>query len=165
LVKLEILARLEETALSILMRESGVAFFSSLTLHSLSMAFVVGVNFAIALRVIGFAPRLNISALSRFYVIHWYAAGMIFISGIALLLAYPAKALTNPVFYIKLCAVIIGLLISKRLQSTFSNKPDVSIDSPSIKLAYLSIALWVITLTAGRFLAYTHSILLASRFY
>ena len=147
------------------MRESGVAFFSSLTLHSLSMAFVVGVNFAIALRVIGFAPRLNISALSRFYVIHWYAAGMIFISGIALLLAYPAKALTNPVFYIKLCAVIIGLLISKRLQSTFSNKPDISIDSPSIKLAYLSIALWVITLTAGRFLAYTHSILLASRFY
>jgi len=165
LVKLEILARLEETALSILMRESGVAFFSSLTLHSLSMAFVVGVNFAIALRVIGFAPRLNISALSRFYVIHWYAAGMIFISGSALLLAYPAKALTNPVFYIKLCAVIIGLLISKRLQSTFSNKPDTSIDSPSIKLAYLSIALWVITLTAGRFLAYTHSILLASRFY
>lgn len=147
------------------MRESGVAFFSSLTLHSLSMAFVVGVNFAIALRVIGFAPRLNISALSRFYVIHWYAAGMIFISGIALLLAYPAKALTNPVFYIKLCAVIIGLLISKRLQNTFSNKPDISIDSPSIKLAYLSIALWVITLTAGRFLAYTHSILLASRFY
>lgn len=129
------------------------------------MAFVVGVNFAVAFRLIGFAPRLNVSALSRFYVIHWYAAALIFISGSALLLAYPAKALTNPVFYIKLCAVIIGLLISKRLHSAFSNKPDTSIDSASIKLAYLSIALWVITLTAGRFLAYTHSILLASRFY
>ena len=147
------------------MRESGVAFFSSLTLHSLAMAFVVGINFAVALRLVGVAPRLEMSALSRFYVIHWYAAALIFISGAALLLAYPAKALTNPVFYIKLCAVIIGLLISKRFQSTFTNKPEASIDRTSIKLAYLSIALWIITLTAGRFLAYTHSTLLASRFY
>ena len=163
--KLETLARLEETALSILMRESGVAFFSSLTLHSLAMAFVVGINFAVALRLVGIAPRLEISALCRFYAIHWYAAALIFISGAALLLAYPAKALTNPVFYIKLCAVVIALLISKRIQSTFLNKPKISIDSASIKLAYISIALWIITLTAGRFLAYTHSILLASRFY
>ena len=147
------------------MRESAIAFFSSLTLHSLAMAFVVGINLAVALRLIGFAPRIQIAALSRFYVIHWYAAALIFISGAALLLAYPAKALSNPVFYIKLCAVVIGLLISKRIQSTFSSKPEVSIDSVSIKLAYLSIALWIITLTAGRFLAYTHSILLASRFY
>ena len=147
------------------MRESGVAFFSSLTLHSLAMAFVVGINLAVALRLVGIAPRLEISALCRFYAIHWYAAGMIFISGTALLLAYPAKALTNPVFYIKLCAVIIGLLISKRIQTTFLNKPKISIDSASTKLAYTSIALWIITITAGRFLAYTHSILLASRFY
>ena len=147
------------------MRESGVAFFSSLTLHSLAMAFVVGINLAVALRLVGIAPRLEISALCRFYAIHWYAAGMIFISGTALLLAYPAKALTNPVFYVKLCAVIIGLLISKRIQNTFLNKPKISIDSASTKLAYTSIALWIITLTAGRFLAYTHSILLASRFY
>lgn len=129
------------------------------------MAFVVGINFAVALRLIGFVPRIEMAALSRFYVLHWYAAAMIFISGTALLLAYPAKALTNPVFYIKLCAVVIGLLISKRIQTTFSNKPEVLIDSTSIKLAYLSIALWVVTLTAGRFLAYTHSTLLASRFY
>ena len=163
--ELETLARLEETAFSILLRESGIAFFSSLTLHSLAMAFVVGINFAVALRLIGFAPRLEIAALCRFYVIHWYAAAAIFISGAALLLAYPAKALTNPVFYIKLCAVVIGLLISKRIQNTFSNKPEIPIDGISIRLAYLSIALWVITLTAGRFLAYTHSTLLASRFY
>ncbi len=163
--KLETLARLEETALSVLMRESGIAFFGSLILHSLAMAFVVGINFAIAFRLIGFAPRIKIAALSRFYLIHWYAAALIFISGTALLLAYPAKALTNPVFYIKLCAVVIGLLISKRIQNTFAYKPDVLVDSSSIKLAYLSIALWAITLTAGRFLAYTYSILLASRFY
>lgn len=148
-----------------MMRESGVAFFTSLTLHSLAMAFVVGINFAVAFRLIGFAPRLEIAALSRFYTLHWYAATLIFVSGIALLLAYPAKALSNPVFYIKLSALAIGLLISRRNQKTFLNRTGISIDSISIKLAYFSLALWIVTLTAGRFLAYTHNILLASRFY
>ncbi len=163
--QLETFAKIEETALSIWLRESGPAFFSSLTLHSLAMAFVVGINFAIALRLIGLAPRLQIASLCRFYTLHWYAAILILLSGIALLLAYPAKALTNPVFYIKLCALLLGLLISKRTQSRFLHKPDISIDPLTIKLAYLSIVLWTITLTAGRFLAYTHTTLLASRFY
>lgn len=147
------------------MRESGIAFFSALTLHSLAMGFVVGINFAVAIRLIGFFPRLEIAALCRFYPLHWYAAILIFISGLALLLAYPAKALTNPVFYLKLCTLLLGLLIGKYNQNRFLNRPKAIIDSNSNKLAYLSIVLWTITLTAGRFLAYTHSTLLASRFY
>lgn len=147
------------------MRESGIAFFSALTLHSLAMAFVVGINFAIAIRLAGFVPRLEIAALCRFYTLHWYAAALVFLSGAGLLLAYPAKALSNPVFYLKLGALVLGLLISKRNQNTFLNNPATPIDSTSSRLAYLSIALWMIVLTAGRFLAYTHTTLLASRFY
>mgnify|MGYP006000043943 CR=1 FL=1 len=147
------------------MRESGGAFFSALTLHSLAMAFVVGINFAIAIRLIGFFPRLEIAALCRFYPLHWYAAILIFVSGFALLLAYPAKALTNPVFYLKLCALLLGLLIAKYNQNRFLDRLTATIDNNSIGLAYLSIVLWSVTLSAGRFLAYTHSILLASRFY
>lgn len=162
---METLAKLEETPLSIWLRESGPAFFSSLTLHSLAMGFVVGINLAIALRLIGFAPHLNIAALTRFYVLHWYCTALIFVSGIALLLAYPAKALTNPVFYLKLCALTLGLLISRRIQHTFSNGAEDGIDTVSVRLAYLSVILWIVVLTAGRFLAYTHTTLLASRFY
>ena len=147
------------------MRESGVAFFTALTLHSLAMAFVVGINFAIAIRLTGFFERLEIGALSRFYIPHWYAVLLVFLSGAALLLAYPAKALTNPVFYIKLCALAISLLISRRNQKKYLHNSAALTDSSTEKFAYLSIVLWVITLTAGRFLAYTHSILLASRFY
>jgi len=165
LLKLETLARLEETALSIWMRESGFAFFSALTVHSLAMAFVVGINFAIALRLVGFAPRIEIAALSRFYSLHWYAAVFIFISGMALLLAYPAKALTNPVFYLKLAALTLGLLISRHFQATFFDRPKVTNDRRTINLAYVSVLLWVVTLTAGRFLAYTHHTLLASRYF
>lgn len=148
------------------MRESGPAFFTSLTLHSLAMGFVVGINFAIALRLIGFVPTLSIASLTRFYRLHWYCVALIFLSGVALLLAYPAKALSNPVFYVKLAALTTGLLLSRYFQQSLANHPDQASISKSISaLAYLSIGLWLLTITAGRFLAYTHTVLLASRFY
>ena len=163
---METLARFEETALSIWMRESGLAFFGSLTMHSLAMAFVVGINFAIGLRVIGVAPGIRLQAMTRFYPFHWYCVVVIFCSGVALLFAYPAKALTNPVFYFKLVALVCALLISRYFHRRFSREsPEPLSDRKYKMLGGLSLLLWVITITAGRFLAYTHNVLLASRFY
>ena len=156
---------MEETALSIWLRESGTAFFSSLTLHSLAMAFVVGINLLIALRLLGGAPGIPPKKIFRFYTPHWYAVGVIFLSGIALLIAYPAKALTNPVFYIKLVALTLGLIIAYVLPRSL-NKATQPLNEKLMKLiASCSILLWIVTITAGRFLAYTHDVLLASRFY
>ncbi|MDA1369567.1 MAG: hypothetical protein O2971_02235 [Proteobacteria bacterium] len=147
------------------MRESGAAFFTSLTLHSLAMALVVGINLAVAFRLLGVAPGIALGPLIRFYTLHWYAAVAIFLSGLALLLAYPAKALTNPVFYLKLSALATGLVLARKIQSTVS-KESLMVSGRQLQwIAGFSIALWVITITAGRFLAYTHSVLLASRFF
>ena len=130
------------------------------------MAFVVGINFAIGLRLIGFAPRLSIPPLTRFYPLHWLCAVLILVSGLALLLAYPAKALSNPVFYLKLVTLSAALCISFKFQQLLQTSlADSELSSKIKMLAYISIGLWIITITAGRFLAYTHSVLLASRFY
>ena len=129
------------------------------------MAFVVGINFLIALRLLGGAPRIPLKNMFRFYTPHWYAAGVIFLSGSALLIAYPAKALTNPVFYIKLGALTLGLIIAYVLPRSLSNSTNPLNDKPLKLIASCSILLWIITITAGRFLAYTHDVLLASRFY
>ncbi len=163
---MEILARLEETALSIWFRESGVAFFGSLTLHSLSMALVVGINLAIAFRLIGLVPSFALRPLLHFYKIHWGAVFLIFVSGCALLLAYPAKALTNPVFYTKLITLSVGLLIARKLHNQIRTRSSSQLTSKNIRwLALVSILCWITTITTGRFLAYTNSVLLASRFF
>ena len=160
------LAILEETALSIWLRESGAAFFSSVTLHSLSMALVVGINFAIAFRLIGIVPTFDLKPFLKFYRLHWVAVIVIFLSGLALLLAYPAKALTNPVFYLKFSLLTIGLIISAWLQNQIQTHkiPDIA-QHKFFWIAVASILIWIGTITAGRFLAYTNSILLASRFF
>ena len=161
-IPLQTLARLEETGLSIWLRESGLAFFSSLTLHSLAMAFVVGINIAIALRLLGIAPKLKVSGFLKFLHLHWGAVVLIFMSGVALLLAYPAKALTNPVFYLKLVALSVGLILTRKLQQKLQRNGEL--DSP-VLFGLGMLTCWILTIGAGRFLAYTNSVLLASRYF
>jgi hypothetical protein len=163
---MEMLARLENTTLSIWFRESGVAFFTSLTLHSIAMAFVIGVNFAIAFRLFRVVPEFELKPFLKFYNLYWLSVVVIFLSGCALLLAYPAKALTNPIFYIKFSLLTIGLIISRWLQNQMQiiKKNEFSRDK-YFWAAMISIFIWIGTITTGRFLAYTNSVLLASRFF
>jgi hypothetical protein len=130
------------------------------------MAIVVGINFAIAFRLMGWVPQFALSPYSHFYRVHWYGVVVIFISGVGLLLAYPAKALTNPVFYLKFAALSIGLVFAAWIQQQIGKSDFSESEQQKLKLiATVSVLLWVITITAGRFLAYTHSVLLASRFF
>ena len=163
---MEMLARLENTTLSIWFRESGVAFFTSLTLHSIAMAFVIGVNFAIAFRLVRAVPEFELKPFLKFYKLYWLSVVVIFLSGCALLLAYPTKALTNPIFYIKFSLLTIGLIISRWLQNQMQIiKKNEFFRDKYFWVAMISVFIWIGTITTGRFLAYTNSVLLASRFF
>lgn len=130
------------------------------------MAFVVGINIFISLRLAGFARSIPLEPLQKFYPLHWIFVVLIVLSGLALLIAYPAKALTNPVFYVKLLALTVALILSRHFQLLIARNMLSSIPGKAIvRLAVITLLLWIITITAGRFLAYTHSVLLASRFY
>ena len=156
---------LEETGFSIWMRESGPAFFSSLVLHSLSMAMVVGVNVAIALRMLGVAGRVPLSSMARFTPVAYWGLGVVLISGGLLLVAYPTKALTNPVFYVKLLAVIAALVIARGWEKRLliDTAHDVTrLPKKARLLAISSLVLWAVAITSGRLLAYTYNVLMAS---
>ena len=86
------------------------------------MAFVVGINLALAFSLLGLIPSLLNKRFEPFFALHWWAVGLIFVSGVALPIAYPAKALTNPVFYLKFTALSAGLLITRRLQRSVSGR-------------------------------------------
>ena len=112
---MDLLLWFEETAFSTWMRESGPAFFSSLVLHSVAMGFVVGVHVATDLRILGVASGVPLSLMRRFLPVAWGALLLVVVSGGLLLAAYPTKALTNPLFYVKLLAVLAALLIARSL--------------------------------------------------
>lgn len=129
------------------------------------MALVVGINVAVSLRLLTTSSTATYTGLDKLYPLHWRGVGFIFLSGIALLLAYPAKALTNPVFYVKVASLVIGLIIAFKIQLRLQKTNSTVNHSSTKSLAALSIILWIVTIFTGRFLAYTNSVLLASRFY
>jgi hypothetical protein len=83
------------------------------------------------------------------------------VSGVLLLIAYPTKALTNPVFYVKLSLLALAVWLVARIGRTVLRAPDASGDASALPpnarwLAAASLAAWVALITAGRLLAYTH---------
>jgi hypothetical protein len=139
--------------------ESLFAFPAIITLHTIGMGFLAGGSTAIDLRVLGVAPGISLGAMGRFMPLLWLAFAVNAVTGILLLIAYPTKALTNPVFYVKvgLIALAVGLL--HRIGTTVLRTGDVE-RQPSIgnakALALTSIGAWIALIAAGRLLAYTH---------
>lgn len=130
------------------------------------MALVVGINVAVSLRLLTTNSPTTLPGFDKLYPLHWLGTGFIFISGVALLLAYPAKALTNPVFYLKFASLVTALTIAFKIQKRLQRDSSNIKHSPSTKsLAAFALLLWIVTIFTGRFLAYTNSVLLASRFY
>jgi hypothetical protein len=141
--------------------ESIFAFPTIITLHTLGMGFLAGGSAAIDLRILGFAP--GISLMARFLPLLWLAFAVNAVSGVLLLVAYPTKALTNPVFYIKLCLITLAMWLVHRIGRIVMRAPDSGQDGSSIplpkharELAAASLAAWIALITAGRLLAYTH---------
>lgn len=162
---MEHLAAFEATGFSTWMRESGLAFFGTLILHAIGMGFIVGVHVVTDLRVLGVAPGIPLSRLTRFRPVGRTALVVVSVSGVLLLAAYPTKALTNPVFYLKLLAAASALLVGRALwRGVLSDEAHDSRPVPRRAriLAATSLVLWITAITAGRFLAYTYHILMAA---
>jgi hypothetical protein len=156
---------LEATPLSVWMRESTsvMAFPAILSAHAIGMALAVGVNASIALHLLGVGSGIPTREMRRFIGVLWVGFWMNAVSGALLLVAYPTKALTNPVFYVKLLliaiAMVIFAVIDRRLFRNLTPQ-DHWASGTGRFLAVVSLVSWAGAITAGRLLAYTHRRLL-----
>ena len=152
---------LETTALSVWVREAPTmfAFPFILILHAWGMGIIAGGNAAIDLRILGFAPRVPLAAMAKFYPVMWFGFVINAISGFLLLMGYPTKALTNPVFYLKLICIAAGMVLMSHLRRKVV--PEEAPASPQGKvIAVVSLIVWAGAIVSGRLLAYTCKYLL-----
>jgi hypothetical protein len=158
----EFTAWLETTPLSVWVRESPslLAFPFILIVHAWGMGFMAGGNFAIGLRVLGFAPTIPLDAMQKFYPVMWFGFVINAISGVLLLIGYPTKALTNPIFYIKLSCIAVGTVLMVKLGRNVV-KASKWPPSKTRLIAALSLLMWAGAIVAGRFLAYTCKYIMA----
>ena len=85
------------------------AFPAIVTLHNIGLAFLAGGGIVIDLRLIGFASDMPLRPMARFSPVLWLAFLINATTGVLLLIAYPTKALTNPLFYIKMSVLALAL--------------------------------------------------------
>jgi hypothetical protein len=151
-----IFAAVEHTGLSVWMREDPYAYFIALIFHAFGMAFLVGGALVLCLRVLLVAPADVAEAgglrdaMGRatgwrgFNAVLWWGAALAVVSGVLLLAAYPAKALTNPLFAIKLASLLIAAWLLR---------------APTRRKATISLVFWLTGVAAGKLLLHTYSVL------
>ena len=151
---------LESSSFSTWARESTsvLAYPAFLSVHAIGMALAAGVNAAIALHLLGVGPGIPTRELRRFVNVVWFGFAINAVSGVVLLIAYPTKALTNPVFYLKLALIAAGMTIFTFFNSRlFRAEPDSGRPLASLRfLAIASLVSWAGAIVAGRLLAYTY---------
>lgn len=161
---MDFLVWLENTRASLFMREDFYAYFVALIFHAWGMAFLVGGGVALSLRVLGVGKGARLEKFGFLFPVMWFGAAMAVLSGIALLLGYPAKALTNWIFPLKLVLLVSAALLARRMaREAFPlAERGEPIPAKSRWQAAGVIALFAAGVAAGKLLLYTNVILMAS---
>jgi hypothetical protein len=62
------------------------------------MGLLAGMSALVALRILGIVPKVPLIEMRRFFPVVWFGFWLNAASGVAPLIGYPTKALTNPLF-------------------------------------------------------------------
>lgn len=164
----DILASIEASALGVWVRES-VSLFAYpgiIAFHTIGLAFLVGANAAVDLRILGFAPRLPLEPMKKFFPVMYIGFWINALTGIALTVAYATSLLTNPVFLLKLTFILLAVvdlrLIRVRVFGGSGPPAAGSMPRGARLLASTSLVLWILAIVFGRLTAYP--LLIASTF-
>jgi hypothetical protein len=139
--------------------ESMLAFPTIITVHTICMGLLAGASSAIDLRILGAAPGVPLASLRAFYPLMWLAFAVNAVTGVLMVIGYPTKQLTNPLFYIKLSLVALGIWLVYRIGREVLGGVESgqkAITARAKWLAAASLAGWVSLIIAGRLLEYTH---------
>jgi hypothetical protein len=158
------LRTIEESGFSSWLRESEspFAFYFVLLFHTFGLSLLVGANTVMDLRLLGVAKEIPLAPLKRLFPVMWLGFIINATSGALLLYAYPTKALTNPVFYVKLTVIGFAIWVMTLIKNRVFEDPSLdekTMIARGASLAKWSLLLWIGAITAGRLLAYTYNYL------
>jgi len=159
-----VFAAIEQTPFSVWMREDLYAYFIALIFHSLGMALLVGGGVVVSLAAMGLVGSAKLERFRGFFPVMWFGAVLAIVSGVALLIGYPAKALTNPVFALKFACLIGAALLMRVMARKLFPVVERGEAAPAWgrRVAVAALVLWLSGVAAGKLLLHTYTILMVS---
>ena len=150
---------LNDTSLSVALREGYYSFPIIETIHILGLGFSVGLIMWLDLRLLGFAMRRRPVSDVIVQLEPWAIGGfaVMFVSGLLLLLAEPLKCYTTLAFRLKAGMLVLAglnvLYFHKRLGRD-RKQWDLVMPWQAKMVGLLSLVLWLAIVIAGRWTAY-----------
>lgn len=158
----DFLAAIEDSGIATWIRESPsvMAYTLILSVHVIGLALIIGMSTIIALRLLGYVQELPLAPLKKAFPIIYVAFWCNAISGLLLFSAEVSKMVSFPVFWIKMVAIALGVLVMRALRNlVFDDTALAGIGAGAVpavarKLAMASLLFWAIALVAGRLTSY-----------
>jgi len=130
-----------------------------LSMHAVGLALIVGVSFALNLRLLGLFKPIPISELHGLFSIGWIGIAINVYSGVSLFMAQASFYITSPPFIVKITFIILGIAnlhYTQRVLKREAANWDAAAAVPQFGkiLGGCSIVFWSIAVLAGRLIAY-----------
>jgi hypothetical protein len=156
---MDFLIRIEQSGFSTWVRSSGsiLSYPLILFLHTVGLAMVAGINAAIDLRILGFAPRMRLSPMEKFFPFIWTGFAINAATGVVLLAANATTKAVSGVFWIKMVLITLAVIDMVVIRRKVFRDPLVDkrpVPSNGRMLALASLFLWAAAITTGRLMAY-----------
>jgi hypothetical protein len=158
-----VLAWLESTQFSALVRGELWGWPLALTVHAFGTAVVIGFIFIINLRLLGLFETITYSSLNRLFPVIWVALVLQLLSGFALWMAKPTRYVADGAFELKFLLVIVGIILTVYFQGTIKREAAAwetagAIPSRTVKFVAAAVLVWCGVVVTGRLTAHLGSL-------
>jgi hypothetical protein len=146
-----LLAELEQSGVATWIREGGVLYGYPLILflHTLGLGTLVGLSFAIDLRLLGVGQGIPLKSLEKTFVLMWAGFALNAATGSLLFVADARKHASNPAFYLKLLFVALAIVVLVLIRNRVFREHGTG-----KALAAASLACWFVAMSSARLMAY-----------
>lgn len=125
------------------------------SIHIICVAVLFAAAIMLDLRILGSGLRSEPlrAVADRFVPSILGCIPILLVTGSLLIVAEPARTLSNPSFYLKLCALALAILVTLGLRAFARGQKPVG--GWQVAGAIASLLLWATVIVAGRYIAYT----------
>jgi hypothetical protein len=150
---------LENTGYSEWILTSAEGWPLMLTIHALGLALIVGIVFAMNLRMLGFYATIPITSLDDILRISWIGIWLNLITGLSIFMTQATMYVHSVPFILKISFIILGIINLVFTQKTLRREAGAwqaagKVPQKGVLLAASSLVFWVMAIVTGRLIAY-----------
>lgn len=154
---MDLLTALEESGFATWLRESTSlwAYPLVLTLHTVGLAALVGLNATFDLRVLGYGHTIPLARIESLFRVMWAGFWLNLVTGLMLFATVATTKGVAPVFIVKLglvAAGVVAVVVLRRL--IYGQDAPPMVTRPARIWATVSLIVWAAAIMTGRFMAY-----------